>query len=309
MSDFPGITPQFSTTSLEEARLNALSRTKASEKSTLTDAEKAEHLKAARGFESMFVHMMLKQMRESMLNGEKENGDDEEGDMSFGGEALGGFADMQFADQISKTGHGMGIAEMVYKSLTHGEAMPDETVEIQRPLEFLQKNTFKNELLQNDTFKKPVEITPVAPMDSPNGNFISRVQDRIGPFENVIQQASQKFGVPVPLIKAVITAESAGKTNAASPVGAKGLMQLMDGTARDMGVRNSLNPVENIYGGTKYLRKMMDTFKGNLDHAIAAYNAGPGNVQKYGGIPPFKETQAYVRRVKGYHEAYNQVSI
>ncbi|HYF03720.1 MAG TPA: transglycosylase SLT domain-containing protein [Patescibacteria group bacterium] len=315
MNDFPGISPQQTSSSLEEARLNALARTKSTDKSKLTDEQKAEHLKAARGFESMFVHMMLKQMRESMLNSSKENGD-EEGDMSFGADTLGGFADMQFSDQIAQTGRGMGIADMVYKSLT-GEEIPKKIVEITRPIEFLHKaishGNDKPELVKNTEkivptaqFLKPIQdITSVLPMEAPKGNFMNRVQDRIAPFENIIHQASEKFNVPVNLIKAVITAESAGKATAASPVGAKGLMQLMDGTAREMGVQNSLNPVENILGGTKYLRKMMDTFKGNLELALAAYNAGPGNVQKYGGIPPFKETQAYVRRVKGYHETYN----
>jgi soluble lytic murein transglycosylase-like protein len=114
--------------------------------------------------------------------------------------------------------------------------------------------------------------------------------------EEAIKQASLKHNVPENMIRSVIKAESNFNPRAVSPVGARGLMQLMPGTARELGVKDSFNVGQNIEGGTKYLRQMLDKF-GDERKAIAAYNAGPGAVQKHGGIPPYRETQAYVKKV------------
>ena len=116
-------------------------------------------------------------------------------------------------------------------------------------------------------------------------------------FDQMIRQAAQQHGVSEGLIKAVMHTESGFNINARSPVGAQGLMQLMPATARRFNVNNAYDPQQNIFGGARYLSWLLKRFNGDTRLAIAAYNAGEGNVDKYGGIPPFRETQDYVRRV------------
>lgn len=117
-------------------------------------------------------------------------------------------------------------------------------------------------------------------------------------YSGFIKKASHRYGIPESVIERVIMAESAGNPHARSPVGALGLMQLMPATARGLGVENPLDPHENIMGGTKYLREQLNHF-GSLRKALAAYNAGPAAVTKYGGVPPFHETQSYLQKVLG----------
>jgi soluble lytic murein transglycosylase-like protein len=123
-------------------------------------------------------------------------------------------------------------------------------------------------------------------------------------YDALIERVAGRFGVPPALVKAVVKTESNFQRHAVSSKGAQGLMQLMPGTAADLGVQDAFSPEENLRGGTRYLRAMIDRY-GDWKHALAAYNAGPGRVDEYGGIPPYQETREYVERVLHYYRRYD----
>ena len=128
-------------------------------------------------------------------------------------------------------------------------------------------------------------------------------------YEQIIKMYSAKYGVNASLVKAVIHAESGYNPNAVSSKGASGLMQLMPGTAKSLKVADSFNPRDNVEGGVKYLRFLLNTFHGDVSLALAAYNAGLSKVAKYGGIPPYNETRTYVNRVLSYMQTYQSSGI
>jgi len=298
MDNYLNIKPDVNLNSLTDFQTDNISKLNNIPKKNLTEQQKKEFEKASRGFESIFVNMMFKQMKQSMLD--KEN--NEEGDMTFGDNVLGEYTDLLVADQISKTGKGIGLAEKIYEHLTGGDPLkPAITITPEKAV--------TPPLIIPEPPKPPIAPQPLKTEPKTvgvNGNFIERVSGRMASYDGIIKEASAKFNLPENLLKAVITAESAGKPNAVSSAGAKGLMQLMDGTAKDLGVKNSLDPKENIFGGARYLKMMLDRFNNNLDFALAAYNSGPGAVEKHSGIPPYKETQNYVARVKKYNQIYQQ---
>ena len=124
------------------------------------------------------------------------------------------------------------------------------------------------------------------------------------PFGAEITAAAKKHGIDPALLAGLVKQESGFDPGAGSPAGARGLTQLMPATAAGLGVANVLDPIQNLDGGAKYLRQQLDAFGGDVTRALAAYNAGPGAVQRYGGVPPYAETQNYVRIVQANAAGY-----
>ena len=126
-------------------------------------------------------------------------------------------------------------------------------------------------------------------------------------YQPLVQAAAQKYHVPAALIDAVIEQESGFNPNATSSAGAQGLMQLMPATAAGLGATNAYDPAQNIDAGARYLHEQLDTFGGNVSLALAAYNAGGAAVERYGGIPPYPETQAYVPAVLAHYRQFQSL--
>jgi soluble lytic murein transglycosylase-like protein len=156
-----------------------------------------------------------------------------------------------------------------------------------RPVE---SSTPNESAANEEDIPKPPEVAAVAMPKISSDPILKE-------FGESISSAARTYKVDPKLVYSVIKAESDGRANAVSPQGAKGLMQLIDSTATAMGVSDSLDPHQNIHGGTKYLRQLLDRFDGDVKLAVAAYNAGPGAVSKYDGVPPYPETRRYVEKV------------
>lgn len=241
-----------------------------------SDAEKSKLAKASKDFESMLTTMMIKSMTKTT--------DGLFGKDNYGGDVLDVLFETEMANYITDA-KGMGIADKIYNSLT-GEKISDNTVNS-------KKVDLPQKINLNDRKKSTaINKDKVTPSDS--------AMNRLKKYNKIIDEAAKKYNIDDKLIKSVILTESSARSDVKSKADAKGLMQLMDSTATAMGVGNPWDPKENIHGGAKYLSKLLNLYKGNKDKALAAYNAGMGNVKKYNGIPPFKETQNYIQRVNFY---------
>ncbi len=223
--------------------------------------EKLEKLKeATQQFEAIFIAHMLKTMRDTIPEG--------------------GLFDRKLADDFY-------------------ESMFDQEISIE--LAKRQNRGFADILFRQlsgklDTGTPLKEILDGVNELKSNGRKLDSIH-KLKNLEPIVQRSAKEFDLDPNLIHAVIMQESAGNPNAVSSKGAKGLMQLIDSTAKMMGVNNPFDPEENIRGGAKYLKQLLNQFDNDLELALAAYNAGPGNVKNYGGIPHFKETQNYVKKV------------
>ena len=162
---------------------------------------------------------------------------------------------------------------------------------------------YSDKNMPSDSYKLIATIGRPTASVSCTGSIANRAKDHAP----IIQQYSKLYGVSKELIKAIITVESCFDRYAVSRVGAKGLMQLMPQTAELMGVYNVFNAKDNIRGGTRYFRQMLELFEFDLELALAAYNAGPNAVKKYNGIPPYSETQKYVKKVIKHYNSYAEI--
>jgi soluble lytic murein transglycosylase-like protein len=245
-----------------------------------TPEESRVHLirKTAQEFGSLFVTMMIKEMRK----GSFENDFMPE---SFGQKLYTEMLDEKYAEQISE--HSLkSFSDLIVKQLEATENATD----------FSALSSIKNSL----NSQRFAEFT--TGNSTPSDISVEQLTTKVDKWSSLIENASKTFNIDSSLIKAIIIKESSGNQNAVSPAGAKGLMQLMDSTALELGVFNSFSPEENITGGTKYLAEMLKRFNGNVPFALASYNAGPSAVERYNGIPPYRETQEYVRDVLRYKQ-------
>ncbi|MCS7052192.1 MAG: transglycosylase SLT domain-containing protein [Ignavibacterium sp.] len=238
-----------------------------------TEEEKKKLAQASKQFESLLTSLMLKSMTQTT--------EGLFGDNSYGGDSFESIFHLELANKISE-GNGLGLANMIYKNLT-GEDLPTE---------FRFSDLRIRPSRQINYSDQTNDIGAIRPS--------SESLNRLSRYENIIEEAAERYGLNKNLIKSVILAESAAREDAISSANAKGLMQIIDSTAEYLGIRNVWNPKENIFGGSKYLAELLERFNGDLRLALAGYNAGPANVEKYNGIPPFDETKSYVKRVIGY---------
>ena len=256
--------------------------------------------KAANDFEAIFVNLMLKTMRQTIMkSGLTESG--------LGGEIIESMFDQELSKQIA-TSSNLGISEAMMQQLAGTSELAKITTperHLELPRLKLPKSVDSEISASATTSFKPIDANLTKPNE--NKYLDMPLNQRIASFQPEIEAASRKYNVDENLLKAVIAAESAGNPQAVSHKGAKGLMQLMDGTADWLKVKNSFDPAENIDGGAKYLSRLLRSYDGNEELALAGYNAGPGNVRKHNGVPPFPETRKYIERVQRYQQQFSGV--
>jgi len=273
--------------------------------SACTDAasEKALLKKATQEFESFFMYYMMKTMRKTIP--ENSLAENSLFSTDAGKDVYTQMFDMEIARSVTKSSN-RSIGEILYESLEKlVDAKYSQTEETGEAEKFvpLPEDEEENIELDKGGLKLPEELEDFKKVDEPP-DFITVSQSQRPVTENrimtdygrIIDEAAKENSLDSTLIASIIEVESGGRADAVSPAGAKGLMQLADSTAGDYGVSDAFDPEENIKAGSRFLKNLLRRYD-DLETALAAYNAGPGNVDKYGGMPPFKETRAYVKKV------------
>jgi Rod binding domain-containing protein len=277
---------------------NDILRLKEQRPATL-EAEKARLRKATTEFESLFTYYMLKAMRQTVPDNALTEG--VPFSKSMGKDTFTQLFDMEVSRHLASGTPG-SIGDMLYESFEKTVEARFKSHAVSSDAPPADHAARSASALENETFRLLPKDTdrPIAPAEV-RKNFSGmrgpRAEDAVWlRFGDIIEEVSKETSLDSALIASVIRAESNGDPTAVSKAGAKGLMQLTDPTARDLGVNDVFDPSENIRAGSRYLKMLLDRYR-ELKLALAAYNAGPRNVDKYGGIPPFRETQQYVERV------------
>ncbi len=262
-----------------------------------TGREKTGLFGACRAFETVLVSRMVSAMKSTLPGGGFLNG-------LPGGAFFESIMDTEIASGMTSRGT-FGLASALFRQVTGREPQPEEVA--------AARNTPADSLLRSGGRLPPAGPGPARPVSpSPaqpggiTGSYAGAVMEKVLTFMPEIEKACKAFGISRALVASVIAQESAGNPDAVSHAGAAGLMQLMTETARELGVSDRFDPADNIKGGTAYLRKMLDRYRNDMDLALAAYNSGPGSVDRYGGIPPYKETKAYVDKIKRWHFMFTE---
>ncbi len=225
---------------------------------------------------------------------------DPEGQLFTGGVGETMFRDLlidQLSDQMSRT-HQTGLADMLERQL-NPSSEPSSVREDSALIRRNQMLTAYRKAAPSALISSPSISSPETASDLSKALGKGSIED----YDSTIRQAASTYSLSPNLIKSVIMAESSGNPLARSPKNAMGLMQIMPDTAKMLNLKNPWDPNENIMKGSQYLAKLLERFDQNEELALAAYNAGPGNVEKYQGIPPFPETQHYVTKVLNFKKS------
>lgn len=193
---------------------------------------------------------------------------------------------------IKNTNSSRSVFQDMLSALVSGDALEGTSQTLGSLLSNVETEAKKS-------FLQPIGLTSMNINLNSTAHANNQSSETATNYDHIISQAASLYNLPEKLIKSVIKQESNFNPEATSYAGATGLMQLMPATAKSLGVDDATDPEQNIMGGSKYLSQMMARYDGDIQVALAAYNAGPGNVDKYNGIPPFKETQNYVQKVYG----------
>lgn len=281
------------------------------------EVEKTRIRNAARQFEAVFLSYLFRTMKETVPDSPFSEGSS--------GSMYEGMFEASLGQALAEGG-GMGLADFLVKHLDRQTRAAAGIGRIRRagpngaeaprqapdPAAGLKKGAVQPEILpitgavrDNVSLTLPLQAAPADQTAAPAvaAARVGGPRPLDGPVAEALEQAAEKVGVDRDLLKAVALAESGGNPSAVSPRGARGLMQLMAATARELGVQKVLDPVENAIGGARYLKRLLIRHGGDERLALASYNAGPGAVERHGGVPPYRETRAYIERVLDYRRA------